>query len=61
MWDCALAALSEAHALPDDAAFAIFAIGRMTGWTAHAIEQASSRNIIRPRARFMAEDGTAET
>lgn len=59
--DCALAALSEAHALPDDAAFAIFAIGRMTGWTAHAIEQASSRNIIRPRARFIAENETTES
>jgi citrate synthase len=59
--DCALAALSEAHALPDDAAFAIFAIGRMTGWTAHAIEQASSRNIIRSRARFIAENETTES
>lgn len=50
--DCALAALSEAHSLPDDAAFTIFAIGRMAGWTAHAIEQVTSREIIRPRARF---------
>lgn len=53
--DCALAALTETYALPDDAAFAIFAIGRMTGWTAHAIEQASSQEIIRPRARFTTE------
>ena len=50
--DCALAALSEAHGLPDDAAFIIFATGRVAGWTAHAIEQATSDEIIRPRARF---------
>lgn len=50
--DCALAALSEARGLPDDAAFIIFATGRVAGWTAHAIEQATSGEIIRPRARF---------
>lgn len=50
--DAALAALGKALGLPEDAAFTIFAIGRVAGWTAHAIEQATSGEIIRPRARF---------
>lgn len=51
--DAGLAALAAAHDLPAEAAFSIFAIGRLAGWIAHAIEQVESGQIIRPRARFM--------
>lgn len=51
--DFALAALAEALALPDDAPFAVFAVARCAGWTAHALEQISTGAIIRPRARYI--------
>lgn len=38
--------------LPADAGLAIFAIGRTAGWSAHAIEQRLSNQLIRPRARY---------
>lgn len=50
--DTALAALSHFHGLPDEAAFTIFATGRLAGWIAHAIEQVQSGEVIRPRARY---------
>ena len=50
--DAALTALSLHLSCPRDAATTIFAIGRVAGWTAHAIEQAHSGTIIRPRATF---------
>ena len=51
--DAALAVLVEVHRWPEDAAFLIFAMGRITGWIAHAIEQAKNGSIIRPRARYL--------
>ncbi len=51
--DFALAALTRALGLPPDAAFALFAVGRSTGWIAHAIEQLESGALIRPRARYV--------
>jgi len=51
--DAALAAMAEAYALPEAAAFTLFAVARTVGWTAHAIEQIESGQIIRPRARFV--------
>ena len=50
--DAALAALSLHLNLPEDAAASIFAIGRVAGWAAHAIEQVESGAVIRPRARY---------
>jgi citrate synthase len=50
--DMLLAALTVELALPDDAAFLIFASGRMAGWIAHAIEQSASGRAIRPRANY---------
>jgi citrate synthase len=50
--DFALAALTLAARLPQDAPFRIFAIGRSTGWAAHAMEQAATGHLIRPRARY---------
>lgn len=53
--DMALAALTLALDLPDDAPFLIFASGRMAGWIAHAIEQQASGATIRPRANYTGE------
>ncbi|MBT9386847.1 citrate synthase family protein [Pseudooceanicola sp. CBS1P-1] len=51
--DVALAALASHCALPGDAAYALFAIGRSVGWMAHAIEQITAGTLIRPRAQYI--------
>ena len=51
--DYALVSLAEVRRLPEDAPFALFAVGRCAGWIAHAIEQGQSAAIIRPRARYV--------
>jgi citrate synthase len=50
--DFAIAALADAFGLPATAPFTIFAIARSVGWMAHAMEQALSGDLIRPRARY---------
>ncbi|RWL80447.1 MAG: citrate synthase [Mesorhizobium sp.] len=55
--DFALAAITRSLRLPADAPFRLFALGRSVGWTAHAIEQVTSKRLIRPRARY---DGPVE-
>jgi citrate synthase len=50
--DFALVALADQFGLPDDAPFSMFALGRSIGWLAHAIEQATTGQLIRPRARY---------
>ena len=51
--DAALAALTRDLKLPDEAPFTLFALGRITGWLAHAMEQRANGRIIRPRARYI--------
>jgi citrate synthase len=51
--DFALAALARALQLPAGAPLALFAIGRTLGWIAHALEQYSTGQLIRPRARYV--------
>lgn len=48
--DFGLALLERRLLLPDGAGMAIFAVGRMAGWTAHIFEQRRSGQLIRPRA-----------
>ena len=50
--DFATVAMAMACALPADAPFRLFAAARAAGWLAHAIEQAESGRLIRPRARY---------
>jgi citrate synthase len=51
--DFALAALADAHGLPRQAPFVIFALSRSVGWIAHALEQIATGQLIRPRARYV--------
>ncbi|TKC82926.1 helix-turn-helix domain-containing protein [Trinickia terrae] len=51
--DFALASLERVLALPAGAAFTLFALGRVTGWIAHAMEQTTDGGLIRPRARYV--------
>ncbi len=53
--DAALAAMTRELGLPDEATFSVFALARMTGWLAHAMEQRETGRIIRPRARYTGE------
>jgi len=50
--DFALVAVADAYRLPQEAPIALFATARAAGWIAHAIEQAESGVMIRPRARY---------
>ena len=50
--DFGLAAVTRTYRLPDYAPALMFALGRSTGWIAHAIEQYESGQLIRPRARY---------
>ncbi|MBO9680699.1 MAG: citrate synthase family protein [Acidovorax sp.] len=50
--DFALVALRRHLALPPGSAFGLFALGRCAGWLAHALEQRSGRQLIRPRAAY---------
>jgi citrate synthase len=50
--DFALAAMTAAFTLPEDAPLQIFALARSVGWMAHALEQVETGALIRPRARY---------
>jgi citrate synthase len=50
--DFALAAMATVHKLPADAPLMLFALARAVGWTAHALEQQATGQLIRPRARY---------
>lgn len=51
--DFALTALTWTLDLPDEAPFLMFAMGRLAGWIAHALEQLDTGHLIRPRARYI--------
>jgi len=50
--DFALVTLAHALGLPRNTSAALFAIGRMTGYVAHVLEQRTQPGLLRPRARF---------
>jgi len=51
--DFALEVMARTLELPPRAALALFALGRTIGWIGHAIEQAATEQLIRPRARYV--------
>lgn len=51
--DLGLAAVVAACQLPRGSAAVLFALGRMAGWVAHALEQAEQGFLLRPRARYV--------
>ncbi|MBK8026461.1 MAG: citrate synthase family protein [Chloroflexi bacterium] len=53
--DLTLAALARLLDLPTGTPLTLFAIGRSAGWIAHAIEQYTAGDLIRPRARYVGE------
>jgi citrate synthase len=45
--------------IPAEAYPAVFACSRVTGWTAHVMEQYANNRLIRPRARYMGHQSRA--
>jgi citrate synthase len=42
--------------IPIDLYTPIFAVSRMSGWTAHILEQYANNRLIRPRAEYIGPD-----
>jgi citrate synthase len=51
-FDFATVTLERVLGLPQEAALALFLLGRTVGWIAHSLEQAAQGALIRPRARY---------
>ncbi len=51
--DLGLAAVSTTIGRAPGGAFTLFALGRIAGWIAHALEEAERGRLIRPRARYI--------
>jgi citrate synthase len=47
------AVVYEALGIPPDFCTSIFAVGRVAGWCAHALEQFADNRLIRPRAEYV--------
>ena len=47
------AVVYDALDIPPDLCTSIFAVGRVAGWCAHALEQYADNRLIRPRADYM--------
>jgi len=47
------AVVYDALGIPPDFCTSIFAVGRVTGWCAHALEQYADNRLIRPRAEYV--------
>jgi citrate synthase len=47
------AVVYDALGIPADLCTSIFAIGRVAGWCAHAMEQYADNRLIRPRADYV--------
>ena len=53
--DFGLVTLARTLGLPPEAPLTLFAIGRSSGWIAHALEQYATHQLIRPRARYVGD------
>jgi citrate synthase len=54
--DVGLVALCSALGLRPGASAGVFAVGRCAGWVAHVLEQYDAGYLVRPRARYLAQD-----
>jgi len=50
------AVVYDALGIPPDFCTSIFAVGRVAGWCAHAMEQYADNRLIRPRADYVGRD-----
>jgi citrate synthase len=53
--DLGLAILADALGIAPSGASTLFAVGRIAGWIAHAIEQYDQGHLLRPRARYVGD------
>lgn len=51
--ELALVVMARAMGLPRQATAALFVLGRLAGWVAHAQEQRADGTLLRPRAKFV--------
>lgn len=51
--DFGLVAVARGLGLPRGSASVLFAIGRIAGWVAHALEQREQGHLLRPRAEYI--------
>ncbi len=51
--DFGLVTLCRSLGAPKEAPLALFALGRVVGWIAHALEQYATAKMIRPRAQYV--------
>ncbi len=49
------AVVYDALGIPPDFCTSIFAVGRIAGWCAHALEQYADNRLIRPRAEYVGQ------
>jgi 2-methylcitrate synthase len=50
------AVVYDALGIPPDFCTSIFAVGRVAGWCAHALEQYADNRLIRPRAHYVGRE-----
>ena len=53
------ALLLDALGVPRDAMVSVFAMSRVAGWIAHALEQQRTGRIIRPASRYIGPEPAA--
>jgi citrate synthase len=51
--DSGAVVLRAALGMPAGAVAGLFAVGRVAGWVAHALEQVATGHLLRPRARYI--------
>lgn len=59
--EAGIAALSIALRLPRRSGTGLYAIARVSGWVAHAIEQRTAGYMLRPRARYLGASPTTSS
>jgi citrate synthase len=58
--DFSLASVARVLKLPPGSPLMLFAIGRSVGWIGHVIEQYTTNQLIRPRAKYVGVPPTSQ-